>query len=59
MLASNHDDCEDSNEQDLVLPSIEGLFGSYIKSEPDEDLAMENPHDTLQEVQSHYQVHAR
>ncbi|CAN9334892.1 unnamed protein product [Alternaria alternata] len=41
--ASNHDDCEDSNEQDLVLPSIEGLFGSYIKSEPDEDLAMENP----------------
>ena len=43
MLASNHDDCEDSNEQDLALPSIEGLFGSYIKSEPDEDLAMENP----------------
>ncbi|KAB2108063.1 hypothetical protein AG0111_0g4548 [Alternaria gaisen] len=43
MLASNHDDCEDSNEQDLALPSIEGLFGSYIKSEPGEDLAMETP----------------
>ncbi|KAG9189682.1 hypothetical protein G6011_06550 [Alternaria panax] len=35
-LASSHNDSEDSSdEQDLVLPSIEEFFGSYIKSEPD------------------------
>ncbi|RYN64416.1 hypothetical protein AA0117_g12490 [Alternaria alternata] len=37
-----------SNEQDLVLPSLEGFFGSYTKDEPGEDLRSETPLDTSQ-----------
>ncbi|CAN9301975.1 unnamed protein product [Alternaria alternata] len=48
MLASSHDDCEVSNEQDLVLPSLEGFFGSYTKDEPGEDLGSQTPLDTSQ-----------
>ncbi|KAF7672187.1 hypothetical protein GT037_009697 [Alternaria burnsii] len=46
--AGSHDDCEHSNRQDLVLPSLEGFFGSYTKDEPGEDLRSETPLDTSQ-----------